>query len=89
MRSTSRPSTTTTGGSDASPALLLHTASPSPPTLPRHSWATEARNRDIPLSVISAALGHTSERTTQIYLATLSHSVIDDANRRILEELAL
>ena len=70
-------------------SALLHTASPLTSYTPRHSWATEARNRDIPLSVISAALGHTSERTTQIYLATLSHSVIDDANRRILEELAL
>ena len=31
----------------------------------RHSWATIARGKDIPLSVISEALGHDSEITTQ------------------------
>ena len=53
----------------------------------RHSWATVARNHDIPVSVISAGLGHTSERTTQIYLATLEDSVIDTANRKIVSLL--
>lgn len=53
----------------------------------RHTWATVARNRNIPLSVISAGMGHTSEKTTQIYLASLDNSVIDRANRRILEAL--
>ncbi|MFQ8806106.1 MAG: tyrosine-type recombinase/integrase [Alistipes indistinctus] len=37
----------------------------------RHSWATAARKHNVPLSVISAGMGHTSERTTQIYLASL------------------
>jgi integrase len=37
----------------------------------RHSWATIARGKDIPLSVISEALGHDSEITTQIYLDTI------------------
>lgn len=49
----------------------------------RHSWATAARNHDIPISVISAGMGHTSERTTQIYLSLLENSVIDRANRQI------
>lgn len=53
----------------------------------RHSWATAARNHDIPVSVISAGLGHTSERTTQIYLAALENSVIDTANRKIISQL--
>ncbi len=53
----------------------------------RHTWATVARNRNIPLSVISAGMGHTSEKTTQIYLASLENSVIDRANRRILQAL--
>lgn len=53
----------------------------------RHTWATVARNRNIPLSVISAGMGHTSEKTTQIYLASLENSIIDRANRRILEAL--
>lgn len=53
----------------------------------RHSWATTARNRNIPLSVISAGMGHTSERTTEIYLASLENSVIDEANQTILTML--
>ncbi len=53
----------------------------------RHSWATVARKHNIPISVISAGLGHTSEQTTQIYLAALENSVIDDANKIIVAEL--
>ena len=53
----------------------------------RHSWATAARNQNVPLSVISAGMGHASERTTQIYLTSLENSIIDNANRGILEKL--
>ena len=53
----------------------------------RHSWATAARNHQVPVSVISAGMGHTSERTTQIYLTMLENSLIDNANRGILESL--
>ena len=53
----------------------------------RHTWATTARNCDIPLSVISAGLGHRSQATTQIYLASLEDSVIDEANRKIIFSL--
>ncbi|MEG2060349.1 MAG: site-specific integrase [Alistipes sp.] len=53
----------------------------------RHSWATAARNHNVPLAVISAGLGHTSERTTLIYLTTLENSVIDTANEQILTDL--
>ena len=51
----------------------------------RHSWATMARNHNVPLSVISAGMGHTSERTTQIYLTSLESSLIDNANRTLLD----
>ena len=50
----------------------------------RHSWATAARKHNIPLSVISAGMGHTSERTTQIYLKALDNTAIDTANRKII-----
>ena len=50
----------------------------------RHSWATTARNHNVPISVISQGMGHTSEQTTQIYLTMLENSVIDDANRGII-----
>lgn len=53
----------------------------------RHTWATVARNHLIPISVISAGMGHSSERTTQIYLDTLENSEIDKANRRLLSFL--
>ena len=49
----------------------------------RHSWATLARNLHIPLSVISAGLGHTSEQTTLIYLESISQEEVDKANRQI------
>lgn len=53
----------------------------------RHSWATLARDAAIPLSVISSGMGHTSERTTQIYLDTLDNSLVDQANRQIWEQI--
>lgn len=53
----------------------------------RHSWATSARNHNIPISVISAGLGHSSEQTTQIYLTMLDNSVIDDANHKIISAI--
>lgn len=53
----------------------------------RHSWATAARSKNIPISVISEGMGHDSEKTTSIYLASLENSVIDEANNVILREL--
>ncbi len=50
----------------------------------RHTWATVARNHNIPVSVIGAAMGHASEKTTLIYLASLENSVIDKANRLVI-----
>ena len=53
----------------------------------RHSWATAARNHNVPISVISAGMGHTSEQITQIYLTMLENSVIDDANQGLIRSL--
>lgn len=50
----------------------------------RHSWASAAKANNIPLSVISEGMGHHSETTTQIYLASLETSVVDKANKIIL-----
>ena len=55
----------------------------------RHSWATAARKHNIPISVISAGMGHTSEHTTRIYLAMLENIVIDNANQTILNGLGV
>lgn len=53
----------------------------------RHAWASIARSKNIPLSVISQSMGHDSEVTTQIYLSTLDSSVVDKANYIILGSL--
>lgn len=53
----------------------------------RHSWASIARSKHIPLSVISEGLGHDSETTTQIYLASLDTEIIDHANNLIIKGL--
>ncbi len=51
----------------------------------RHSWASAAKASGIPLSVISEGMGHESETTTKIYLASLDTSVVDRANSIILK----
>ena len=54
----------------------------------RHSWASIAKAKGIPISVISEGMGHDSETTTQIYLASLDTSVVDKANSLILKSLS-
>lgn len=53
----------------------------------RHSWASAAKSKGIPLSVISEGMGHDSEATTQIYLASLDTSTVDKANSLIISSL--
>lgn len=53
----------------------------------RHSWASVAKTKGIPISIISEGMGHDSESTTQIYLASLDSSAIDSANSLILQSI--
>ena len=53
----------------------------------RHSWASAAKSKGIPISVISEGMGHDSETTTRIYLASLDTAVVDRANSIILKSL--
>lgn len=53
----------------------------------RHSWASAARTKGIPVSIISEGMGHDSEATTQIYLASLETSLIDRANALIIRSV--
>lgn len=53
----------------------------------RHAWASIAREKNIPLAVISEGLGHNNELTTQIYLDSIKNTEIDKANQLILGEL--
>ena len=55
----------------------------------RHSWASVAKHKRIPLSVISESMGHDSEGTTMIYLSSLDTAVIDEANKQVLKELCI
>lgn len=61
------------------PTLTSYTA--------RHSWANAARKHNAPIAVISAGLGHTSEKTTQIYLTSLENNAIDTVNKGIISKL--
>lgn len=53
----------------------------------RHAWASIAKSKNIPISIISEAMGHDSENTTRIYLASLDTAVVDRANSLILNLL--
>lgn len=53
----------------------------------RHGWASIAKSKNIPISTISEAMGHDSENTTRIYLASLNTSVIDKANSLIIKSI--
>lgn len=51
----------------------------------RHSWATQAKEHGASLAVISEGLGHTSEKTTAIYLKQFDRSVIDRINEVVTD----
>lgn len=68
-------------------AVMIKLPVPLTSYVSRHAWASIARGKNIPLAVISESMGHDSENTTQIYLASLDSSVIDKANELILREL--
>lgn len=50
----------------------------------RHSWASVAHECNVPVSVISGGMGHRSESTTMIYLASIDTSLIDSANHMVI-----
>lgn len=65
-------------------SMMLKLQRPLTMYVARHSWASAAKAKNVPLSVISEGMGHDSEATTQIYLASLETSVVDKANKMIL-----
>lgn len=66
---------------------LLRLSIPLTSYVARHAWASIAKSKNIPVAVISEAMGHDSENTTRIYLASLDTSVVDKANLAILKSL--
>lgn len=53
----------------------------------RHSWASIARNLNIPITIISEGMGHQSYKTTQVYLDTIDTARINEANRYIIQRI--
>lgn len=53
----------------------------------RHSWATIAREKNVPISVISDSMGHNSEKTTRIYLKSVDASIIDRYNAKLIGDI--
>ena len=53
----------------------------------RHSWATIAYHGGMALSEVSQAMGHDNQRTTEIYLKSLTSTQIDQANHSLLQTL--
>lgn len=51
----------------------------------RHSWATIAKNMGGSIAAISEGLGHTTEKTTQIYLKAFDNNVIDTLNEKVTD----
>ncbi|OJV55757.1 MAG: transposase [Bacteroidetes bacterium 43-16] len=51
----------------------------------RHSFATQAMLQDVPINAISSMLGHSSLKTTQIYLKSLPNNILDNYNERIMQ----
>lgn len=52
----------------------------------RHTWATIAASLDIPKETIAAALGHTSNSVTDIYIK-FDKKKIDEANRKVIDHV--
>ncbi|MCP9751025.1 site-specific integrase [Ferruginibacter sp. HRS2-29] len=53
----------------------------------RHSFATHAMLQNIPINAISAMLGHSSLKTTEIYLKSLPSDLLDEYNSKLLLNL--
>lgn len=54
----------------------------------RHTWASIARDMDIPVAIISEGMGHSSYKTTQVYLNSIDTSRINEANRKIIRRIS-
>lgn len=54
----------------------------------RHTWASIAQTKNVPLSVISKGLGHNNIMTTQIYLSGIENCVVDRYNRNLISIIA-
>ena len=54
----------------------------------RHTWASMARDLGVNMSIISEGMGHSSLKTTQVYLSSISTSKINEANKMIIQRIS-
>ncbi|MFZ1297439.1 MAG: site-specific integrase, partial [Saprospiraceae bacterium] len=50
----------------------------------RHSYATNAKKLGVPTAIISEALGHTTEKMTQVYLDSFENNTVDAYHTQII-----
>jgi len=51
----------------------------------RHSWATIAKHKGVPIAVISEGMGHSDTKITEVYLDSFDKEVLDDFNELITD----
>lgn len=51
----------------------------------RHSYATNAKKLGVPTAVISEALGHKTENTTQVYLDSFDNTIVDKYHELVVD----
>ena len=49
----------------------------------RHSWATIAKHKGVPIAAISEGMGHEDVKTTEVYLDSFDSEVLDGYNEQI------
>lgn len=64
--------------------LLKNASLPLSTYVSRHSWASIAKQKGIPEEIISNGMGHTSLKTTRIYIACSHNKYIDLANEIVV-----
>lgn len=55
----------------------------------RHSWATIAYHSDVKVPVVSEAMGHSTEKTTRVYLSSFSYEYLREAGRTVFDAVVL
>lgn len=53
----------------------------------RHTWASLAFSHEMPLPIISQALGHRNTNTTLFYIRSIDDTRLADANRQLMSQL--
>jgi integrase/recombinase XerD len=52
----------------------------------RHSFATQAMLHQVPLNAISTMLGHSSLKTTEVYIKSLPSNILDEYNTLLMQD---